>query len=339
MIEYDNETICALLSYFFVINRKIAYTVREDVGMNRNPFQTYGALKVTENRLTDLSGNTVQLRGLSTHNLSIYPEYVNEDFLIEARDKWNVDIIRLAMYTAEADGYCVGDDANREKLKEIIKRSIVLTEKLGLYVMVDWHILSDSDPLIYLEQAKEFWYEISLYCKSYQHVLFEICNEPNVEATWKKIQTYADQIVPIIRKNDADKIIIIGTPVWSQRVDEAQADPVTGFDNIMYALHFYADSHRDFLRTLYTQARQKGLPIFVTEFGTMDACGNGAMNAEESNAWLDLLDRDKTSYCIWNLSNKDESSAFFHRDCKKVSGFAQEDLSEQAIWYLERLKK
>ena len=32
---------------------------------------------------------------------------------------------------------------------------------------------------------------------------------------WLKIKSYAEQIIPIIRKNDPDGIILIGTPAWA----------------------------------------------------------------------------------------------------------------------------
>lgn len=306
--------------------------------MKPTPFETHGALKVTGHQLTDLQGNVVQLRGLSTHNLSLYPEYVNEAFLLQARDEWNVSLIRLAMYTAEDGGYCVEDDANRERLKGYIKEGVALAKKLGLYVIVDWHILFDNNPLINLDQAKHFWDEMSVCFKDEKHVLYEICNEPNGDITWDDVTSYAKEIIPIIRKNDPDKIIIVGTLTWSQRLDLAVKDPITITDNLMYALHFYADTHREKLRKIYTEAFAEKLPIFVTEFGGVCADGNGDLNEEQSNTWLDLLNKNETSYCIWNLSNKDETSAFFIPACTKVSGFEKEDLRKQAIWYIERLK-
>lgn len=307
--------------------------------MKKTPFETYGALMVSGNQLTDLQGDPVQLKGLSTHNLSLYPEYVNESFLLQAREEWGVNLIRLAMYTAEPGGYCVEDDANRERLIGFVKDGVALSEKLGMYLIIDWHILSDSDPLMNLDQSKVFWDLIAEHCKDKKNVIFEICNEPNVEADWEKIHRYADQIIPIIRKHAKSQVILIGTPTWSQRVDQAQADPVTISDNLMYVLHFYADTHREDLREIYKKAHETGLPIFVSEFGAVDASGDGVINIQQADAWLDMLDKDQTSYCIWNLSNKDEASAFFKPDCTKVSGFTAEDMREQANWYIGRLQK
>lgn len=309
------------------------------------PFEKYGKLKVTGRDLTDMSGNVVQLKGYSSHGLSWYPEYVNKEFLTQIRDSWGAELFRLAMYTAEDDGYCVGDDDNREKLKKVVDDGVKYATELGMYVIVDWHILFDGNPQINKEQAKAFFAEVSAKYKDHENVIYELCNEPNPmnqPTEWADVKAYAEELIPIIRANDKDAVILVGTPIWSQRVDEAYANPVedsTGCGNIMYVLHFYADSHKDDLRQLLKENHDKGLPIFVSEFGIVNAAGDGEPNFEEGTKWLDLLDAEKISYAIWNISNRDEASASFKPDCKKLSGFTDDELLEQMIWYKGRLTK
>lgn len=314
-------------------------TEAEGAAMNGTPVERYGALQVKGNRLTDKNGNQVQLKGVSTHGLSWYPQYVNEDFFRQMQDEWNVEVVRLAMYTAEYNGYCVGDENNKQTLKNVIGEGVNHATNLGMYVIIDWHILSDSNPLQNKEEAKKFFAEMAERYQGYDNVIYEICNEPNSGASWNDIKTYANEVIPVIREKDQDALILVGTPNWSQFVNEAAADPITGYDNLMYVLHFYADTHRDDLRNTLQNAYNQGLPIFVSEFGICDASGNGAINVEEANKWIDLMDQNGISYCIWNLSNKDESSAFFKPDCTKSSGFTNEDLSDEALWYLDVLKK
>ncbi|MGN0130975.1 MAG: glycoside hydrolase family 5 protein [Lachnospiraceae bacterium] len=311
----------------------------EGTAMGNTPVERYGALQVKGNRLTDQNGNQVQLKGISTHGLSWYPQYVNEDFFRQMRDEWNVEVVRLAMYTAEYNGYCVGDENNKQTLKNVIGEGVNHATNLGMYVIIDWHILSDSNPLQNKEEAKKFFAEMAERYQGYDNVIYEICNEPNNGASWSDIKTYANEVIPVIREKDQDAIILVGTPNWSQFVNEAAADPITGYDNLMYVLHFYADTHRDDLRNTMQNAYNQGLPIFVSEFGICDASGNGAINVDEANKWIDLMDQDGISYCIWNLSNKAETSAFFKTDCTKSSGFTRDDLSDEALWYLDVLKK
>lgn len=315
-------------------------TDTEVMGMNGNtPVERYGALQVKGNRLTDQNGNQVQLKGISTHGLSWYPQYVNEDFFKQMRDEWNVELVRLAMYTAEYNGYCMGDENNKQTLQNVISEGVNHATNLGMYVIIDWHILSDSNPLQNKEEAKKFFAQMAERYQGYDNVIYEICNEPNSGAGWNDIKTYANEVIPVIREKDKDAVILVGTPNWCQFVEEAAADPLTGYENLMYTLHFYADTHRDDLRNSLQNAYNRGLPLFVSEFGITDASGNGAVNVEEADKWIDLLDQNGISYCIWNLSNKDESSAFFKTNCNKASGFVSEDLSEEALWYLDVLKR
>lgn len=62
------------------------------------------------------------------------------------------------------------------------------------------------------------------------------------------VKSYAEDVIPVIRKNAKDAIIIVGTPTWSQDVDLAAKDPITGQENICYTCHFYAATHKDNIR-------------------------------------------------------------------------------------------
>ena len=290
---------------------------------------TPGPLHVEGARLCDGSG-PVQLRGVSTHGLAWYPDYVNIDCFRELHD-WGANVIRLAMYTAEYGGYCEGGD--QEALKKLVKDGVRYATEAGMYAIVDWHILSDFDPNTHKDEAIAFFGEMSAAFAGQDNVLYEICNEPNGGVDWAAVKAYALEVIPVIRANDPDAVIIVGTPNWSQMVDQAAADPITGYDNIMYALHFYADTHRDDLRQrMKAAAEEAGLPIFVTEYGTCDASGNGAVNEEQADIWVALMDELGISYVNWNLSNKDESSAILQSGCTKTSGFAPEDLSQSGKW-------
>lgn len=294
-----------------------------------------GALCVNGTSLEDGEGNPVQLRGISTHGIAWYPDYINEECFRQLRDEWNVNVIRLAMYTAEYGGYCSGGD--QEQLKRYIRDGVEYATALNLYVIIDWHILSDGNPNTHKEEAKAFFAEMAGAYADYGNVLYEICNEPNGGTTWSQIKSYAEEIIPVIRACDEDGVIIVGTPNWSQYVDQAAADPIAGYDNIMYALHFYAATHRDSLRNTMTAAIDAGLPIFVTEYGICDASGNGAIDEVQAGQWISVMDEYNVSYVAWNLSNKSETSAILSSGCARTSGFAESDLSASGKWLYHML--
>ncbi len=294
-----------------------------------------GALHVSGTKLVDAGGKAVQLRGVSTHGLAWFPQYVNQGCFNDLRS-WGANVVRLAMYTAEYGGYCTGGDQN--DLKALVRSGVKYAANAGMYVIIDWHILSDGNPNTYVNQAKAFFQEMSAEFAGYDNVLYEICNEPNGGTTWAQIKAYAQQIIPVIRANDPDAVIIVGTPTWSQEVDKAAADPITGYDNIMYALHFYAATHQDGLRQTMVNAIKAGLPVFVTEYGICDASGSGALNIGQADKWVSVMDQYGVSYVNWNLSNKAESSSMLKSSCGKTGGFTVDDLSDSGRWLYDMLR-
>lgn len=297
-----------------------------------------GWLHVKGTKLVDKKGHEVQLSGVSTHGLSWYPQYVNDKCFAQLHDKWGANVVRLAMYTEEYNGYCSGDAKNRSDLKKLIKKGVRLAKKHKMYVIVDWHILSDGNPNSHKKEAKAFFREMSREFKGYNNVIYEICNEPNNGTSWKEIKSYARSVISTIRKNDKKAVIVVGTPTWSQDVDQAAADPIKG-DNIMYALHFYAATHKTDLRNKMTAAINKGLPVFVTEYGICDASGNGVIDKKEADRWIQTMDEYGVSYIAWNLSNKQESSSIIKSSCPKVSGFKKSELSDEGRWLYHLLRK
>ena len=300
------------------------------------PYGQHGALHVENGKLTDADGNTVQLYGMSTHGIAWFPQYINYDSFRTLRDDWNTNCIRLAMYTAEYGGYCAGGD--KEQLKQLVRDGVSYATELGMYVIVDWHILSDCDPNQNKDEAIAFFREMSEAFADNDNVLYEICNEPNSGTSWDSIKSYAEEVIPVIREQKPDAVILVGTPTWSQEIDKAAASPLT-FDNIMYTLHFYAGTHKDDLRNRLETCAQNNLPVFVSEFGMCDASGNGANDFDSTTKWLDLLNKYQISFCCWNLANKDESSSVFKAASTALSDWTDEDFNESGRWIRNYFRK
>ena len=172
--------------------------------------------------------------------------------------------------------------------------------------------------------------------KNHTNVLYEICNEPNGGTTWGTIRTYAKKVIRAIRSKDKDAVILVGTPTWSQDVDLAAENPLKGYKNVMYTLHFYAGTHGDYLREKARAALKAGLPLFVSEFGISDASGNGSLNTKEGNKWMAFLKKNTISYVAWNLSNKSESSALLKSSVKKTTGWKHSELSAWGMWFVKK---
>lgn len=172
------------------------------------PVDQNGYLRVVGNQLCNQQGQPIQLRGMSSHGLQWYfaAKFVNQDCLKYLRDNWHISVFRLAMYTREG-GY-IDNPAVADKVKTGVDAAI----KLGIYVIIDWHILSDKNPMVYQAQAIGFFKQMATLYGKYPNILYEICNEPNGEDSWAiRIKPYAETVLPVIRAIDR-KISLSSAP-------------------------------------------------------------------------------------------------------------------------------
>lgn len=291
------------------------------------PFANHGALHVSDAYLYDEHNQKYQLYGMSTHGLNFGDDmsrYVNEAAFKTLRDDWKTNCIRLVLYPKQYGGYSDGGD--KAALKKIICDGVDAATKLGMYVIVDWHV-HNYNPNDTKADAKTFLGEISKKYANHANVLYEICNEPTGSPWSSAIKPYAKEIIPLIRANAPNAVIIVGTNTWSQDLDETWADKLN-FKNVMYTFHFYANTHTQSMRTRVENAINKGMPIFITEFGTCDASGNGGFNKTESEAWFALLKKYNISHMNWSLCNKNETASAISASCNKTSDWADSDLTE-----------
>ncbi|MBO5487548.1 MAG: glycoside hydrolase family 5 protein [Eubacterium sp.] len=300
-------------------------------GQAKTPVEKWGQLRVQGTYMTTQSGKKVQLKGVSTHGIAWFPQYIDKTGFSSLK-KMGVNTIRLAFYSDPGAGYS-------KSLYQKVDEGVQYATELGMYVIIDWHILNDGNPKKYEKNAKKFF---SYFAKKYgkqKNILYEICNEPNGNVTWTKdIRPYANRMIKQIRKYDKKNIIIVGTPTWSQDVDVVSEKPLKQ-KNIMYALHFYAATHKADLRNKLKTAHQNGLPVFVSEFSICDASGNGAIDKKSADQWMKLLNQYKIGYVSWNLSNKAETSSLLKNSCSKTGNFKKSDLSKSGVYIYKYWKK
>lgn len=301
------------------------------------PVSQHGQLSVKNGQLVDKSGKGYQLRGMSTHGLTWFPEFVNESAFKTLRDDWNTNVVRLAMYVDEwGNGQCYM--GNKSGSLELLEKGVDICIKLDMYVIIDWHVLNPGDPSKYTNEAKSFFETVSKRYAKYPNVIYEICNEPNGGASWSSnIKPYAEKIIPVIRKNAPNSVIIVGTPTWSQEIDKPLSD-LLSYKNVMYAFHFYAATHAG-LRSNVENCVAQGLPVFVSEFGTCDASGGGANDFNETQKWLSYFDKQGISYCNWSICNKDETCSVLRPGTSANGNWSESDLTENGKWIRNWLRK
>ena len=284
-----------------------------------------GKLCVIGRQLCNEKGEPVVLHGMSSHGLQWFPQFAAES-AIKATADYGANVFRLAMYTGEG-GYLT-NKAVRDTLINATDAAI----RQDMYVIIDWHILSDNDPMQNADAAEEFFRDISKRYADCPNVLYEICNEPNGNITWSgNVKPYAERIIRAVREN-SDGIIIVGSPTWSQDLHEAAKDPINE-SNIMYSCHFYAGTHTEWLRQRIADC---GLPVFVTEWGTSAADGNGGVYLDEARKWTDFMQSSGISWANWSLCDKNESSAALKSGADLSDGISRNELTESGAFVFDR---
>ena len=302
-----------------------------DIGSNAGIVTTVptGRLQVSGTKLTDQSGNIIQLRGVSTHGISWFPDYVNYDAFATLRDDWGANVVRIAMYPEEYNGYLSG--GNKDSLKQIIDNGVNYATELGMYVIIDWHVLNYA-PSRHTQEACDFFAEMASKYSDHDNVIYEICNEP-VGADWNSdIKPYAETVIGTIRKYDDHALILVGTNTWSQDVDSVVGNMLDD-GNVMYVAHFYAGTHKENIRNKISTALNAGVPVFISECSICDASGNGGIDYASASEWLDFMNSNQLSFIAWSLSNKAETSALISSGCSAKNGWSDGDLSETGRWF------
>ncbi|MBW8683088.1 glycoside hydrolase family 5 protein [Chitinophaga rhizophila] len=293
----------------------------------QTPVATNGQLHVAGTKLCNQQGHPIQLRGMSTQGLQWYAGCITDAALDTLTRDWKADILRVSMYVQEG-----GYETNPDKYTALVKQFVDKATARGLYALIDFHILTPGDPNHNTGNAIRFFTDIANTYKNNNNVLYEICNEPN-GVNWASIKKYAEQVIPVIRAIDNDAVICVGTRGWSSlglsEKSGAQEilDDTLSYPNIMYSFHFYAKTHQEAYLQHLDWASDR-LPVFVTEFGTQEASGDGPNDLVLGQRYMDLMRKKKISWTNWNFSDNKASGAIW------TSGTCAGN-----VWTTDRLKE
>ena len=290
----------------------------------------HGRLKVTGTQLLDMHDQPVVLRGMSYGWHCLWPRFYNASSVRWLKKDWNITVVRAALgIELGDDSYLKRPEWSKEKIKAVVDAAI----KEDLYVIIDWHSHN-----INLKEAKAFFAEMAATYGQYPHVIYEIFNEPD-EESWKEVKEYSSEIIRTIREKDPDNVILVGSPHWDQDVHIVADDPLQGFSNLMYTLHFYAATHKQGLRERGDYALSKGIPLFISESAGMTASGDGALDPVEWQKWIDWAEQHKISWITWSVSDKDETCSVLLPSASAGGNWKDSDLKESGIRTRDLLRK
>ena len=265
-------------------------------------------LHVEGTRLVDSQGCPVVMRGISIGWHNLWPRFYNSETVVRLHDDWGCGLFRAAIGADDLDellngttyhpGYITDPQGALQKLFAVVDGAV----SCGAYIIVDWH-----SHVLHLEEATEFFTAVAERYKGVPNVIYELFNEP-VGDSWTDLKAYAESLIATITSIDASHpLILMGCPHWDQAIGEPAADPITSYDNVMYTMHFYAGTHKEWLREATDSAMAAGLPVFISECASMTASGDGPLDLDSWKEWTDWASARGLNMVLWSFSDKDES--------------------------------
>lgn len=317
------------------------YTIdRESVplaGSTQESGKTYnGWLQVIKGTLANENGEVTQLRGMSSHGIAWYPQYTSRA-AIETTKLYGANLFRVAMYVDDDAGNYTMRQADRRNNRELMYAALDHALALDMYAIADWHILKDGNPLNRVDCATAFFDELSKRYADEPGVIYEICNEPNGDTTWAQICEYADMVIPVIRANSPNAIIIVGTPAYSSDLWSAMAKPLS-YDNIMYAYHYYSGISKAEYKSVLDEARKQNFPVFVSEWGLGNQEKPNELGETYAKAFIAYVEKYGISWVNWSLSNKAEPFSAIKPEVSKLSGWDDDDLTVSGKMIFDALR-
>jgi endoglucanase len=294
------------------------------------PVSTYGELKATKiNNKGQLVGScpqyadkAVQVKGMSLFWSSAEREasdFYSANALNLMVQDMGIEVIRFALGVDEKDGgsnessnrrFYVRDGENDQKAR--VKSMVYSAVQNDIYIIIDWHVETANNA--YTEKAKDFFTWAAKEFGKTNNVIFEVWNEPTDRANMSNVATHANAVIKAIRDAGSDNLVLVGSPGWSSQPNDcANAGIQDPKNNFACTLHFYAASHSqsgDYAKNAQ-KALDAGVPVFASEWGTVNAQGNGSPDESESQKWVNWMAQNKISWANWSASAKSETSAAF----------------------------
>lgn len=271
--------------------------------------------------MVDEKGHPYALRGISLGWSCYWPRFYNAGTVDWLHKDWNCSVVRAAMGVEPAGGY-LDDPVGTKRLIEAVVDGAIQT---GIYVIIDWH-----GDYMNPEKAKPFFAEMAAKYGKYPNIIYEVYNEP-AEVTWPEVKAYAEAVIKVIRERDPKNIILVGCPRWDQELQLPAADPIKGYVNLMYTMHFYAGTHKQWLRDRTDDAIKAGLPVFISESGGMTHTGDGPIDYREWQAYFNWINKHNLSWLTWSVSDKNETCSVLRHSASSTGHWPVSDLKESGV--------
>jgi hypothetical protein len=198
----------------------------------------------------------------------------------------------------------------QDYMDRYLDREVSLCAQNGMYAIIDHHEFYDTASVTH-DRMMNFWRAVSARYAGYDHVIYELFNEPH-QGTWPPLTALYEEATDIIRANDPDAVVIANGLQWGYDIHYALTDPVAR-PNVAYGTHPYPGKFNLGDRNAMRNAWDYGFgdvseiyPVIVTEVGwTPDGSGRewDASNEEFGTYFMQYLREKDIGYSILGFTN------------------------------------
>jgi len=293
------------------------------------PISKLQKLKVDGVYLKDSQNQEVVLRGVSYGWSNEHYRFYNESTVGWLKSDWNVSVVRATIGIEPENGYLQSPLQTTHYITQLIDGAI----KNNVYIVLAWHCNNR-----HLDQSKDFFAHIAKKYGKYPNIIYELFTEPDDE-TWSELKPYYAELIQTIRLFDQSNVILLSAPYWSQSIKTVADDPLTGFENIMYTIHFCTGESGQTLRNDCKYALEKGIPLIVSDHLLTDCTCDGTLFVEEWEKWIFWFEQNKISWIVWSISDKKENCSLLVQGADTTGNWKETDLNESGKIVRAKLKK
>lgn len=268
--------------------------------------------------LVSASGEVIRLKGVSFSD----PDKLENDgqwnlrYFQEAKD-WGCNVVRFPVHPPRIN------DRGWDEYFVLLDKGVAWAEQLGMYVIIDWHIIGNlSNNQWFLpiyntsyDESIKFWKRAAGHFKGNSTVaVYELYNEPTNqggklgELNWDILRGLYEKMIDEINAIDDEKVYLIAGMNWGYFLNEVVENPVNR-KNVTYATHPYPQKEN----APWEEKWEKSwghvadtYPIIATEFGFMPESEPGAhvpCIADETygKTIMDYFDTKGISFTLWSF--------------------------------------
>lgn len=330
--------------------------------MQRGNAKTVGKLHKNGVYIVDSDNKPVELRGVGLHAICQYTNlHMRKTF--DSLRFMGGNLVRVSVYLedfafSKSDneiyyGYLSHPEENKAEIEKIIHNCI----DLGLYVLLDWHVMDDQSIVVgqkysglgvlHQEAAEEFFEYFSSKYADYPNVLYEFANEPYSLTPAEMIQ-FISSLRSIVKNNVTDPIMVtgMGKPIEEGGIRDFNTYKrckalyeelvANGITDVFTSPHIYGSNLSEMQQLLAEQ-----IPFIMTEWGNSSYTGDGAGNDGAAIAQINWMHQNAIAHSIWKFTDQTMTSSLLINHGvinseKYFFGFDWSDLSHNGYLLLGR---